>query len=507
VGPTLPLGMVVAPALLWFRQDLRLQDNPALVAAVARGGATVPVYILDDPGEGGWPMGGASRWWLHHALAALDTSLRERGSRLVIAQGNSADVLRTLVKATGAGAVYWNRRYEPAVIARDSAIKAEFTSTGIEVKSFNSALLHEPHTIQNKQGKPFQVFTPYWKHCLSLPVAPAVKFTATQIAGPKEWPPGLELAELGLLPTIKWDAGFYGAWQPGEVGAAARLKKFTARAMDAYADARNLPDRDGTSMLSPWLHFGELSPRQVWAAVEAKSKDSGVFPSSNGARVFLSEIGWREFAHHLLFHFPHTPDRPLRAEFAKFPWAEDAGGKTLRAWQRGQTGYPIVDAGMRQLWHTGWMHNRVRMVVASFLVKHLRLNWTHGAAWFWDTLVDADLASNTLGWQWSAGCGADAAPYFRVFAPVLQGLKFDSDGDYVRRWVPELGKLPTEHIHAPWEAPAAVLARAGVELGKTYPGPIVNHAAARDAALKAFKQLRGGAVTGAADQLELETEA
>jgi deoxyribodipyrimidine photo-lyase len=500
--------MAATPTLLWFRQDLRLQDNPALAAAVARDGAVVPVYILDDAGEGAWPLGGAGRWWLHQALAALDAGLRERGSRLIYARGDAAEALRKIVKATGAGAVYWNRRYEPAVIARDSALKAEFTAAGLEVKSFNSALLHEPHTIQNKQGKPFQVFTPYWKHCLTLPVASAVKFTAAQIAGPKEWPQGLELAKLGLLPTIKWDAGFHDAWQPGEAGAAARLKKFTARAMDEYADARNLPGRDGTSMLSPWLHFGELSPRQVWAAVEAKSKDSGVFPSSNGARVFLSEIGWREFAHHLLFHFPHTPEQPLRSEFAKFPWADDAGGKKLRAWQRGQTGYPIVDAGMRQLWHTGWMHNRVRMVVASFLVKHLRLDWTHGAAWFWNTLVDADLASNTLGWQWSAGCGADAAPYFRVFAPVLQGAKFDGDGDYVRRWLPELARLPAEHIHAPWEAPAAVLARAGVELGGNYPGPIVNHAAARDAALRAFKQLRVGASTaGAADQLELETKA
>jgi len=254
---------------------------------------------------------------------------------------------------------------------------------------------------------------------------------------------------------------------------------------------RNLPDREGTSMLSPWLHFGEIGPRQVWAAVAERSKDSGVFPPSNGARVFLSEIGWREFAHHLLFHFPHTPERPLRADFERFPWADDVAGRKLRAWQRGRTGYPIVDAGMRQLWHTGWMHNRVRMVVASFLVKHLRLNWTHGAAWFWDTLVDADLASNTLGWQWSAGCGADAAPYFRVFAPVLQGTRFDTDGDYVRRWVPELARLPAEYIHAPWEAPAAVLARAGVELGKNYPGPMVNHAKARDEALAAFKALRG----------------
>ena len=510
--------MSVAPTLLWFRQDLRLQDNPALAAAVARGGAVVPVYILDDAGEGAWPMGGASRWWLHHALTALDASLRERGSRLLFARGDAAGVLREIAKATGAGAVYWNRRYEPAVIARDSAIKTEFAATGLEVKSFNSALLHEPHTIQNKQGKPFQVFTPFWKNCLTLPVAPAVKFTAEQIAGPSAWPRGLELAELELLPKTKWDGGFTTVWQPGEAGAAARMKKFAARAMDVYADERNLPDRDGTSMLSPWLHFGEIGPRQVWAAVAARSKDSGVFPSSNGSRVFLSEIGWREFAHHLLFHFPHTPEQPLRAEFAKFPWAADAGGKKLRAWQRGQTGYPIVDAGMRQLWHTGWMHNRVRMVVASFLVKHLRLNWTHGAAWFWDTLADADLASNTLGWQWSAGCGADAAPYFRVFAPVLQGVKFDSEGDYVRRWVPELAKLPTEHIHAPWDAPAAVLARAGVELGKNYPGPIVNHAAAREAALKAFKELRGGAGAGVgasagagvgagvAEQLELEAE-
>ena len=450
-------------------------------------------------------MGDASRWWLHHALAALEIGLRERGSRLVLATGDSGEVLRRLIAATGAGAVYWNRRYEPAAIARDSAIKTELTAAGLEVKSFNGGLLHEPHTIQNKQGKPFQVFTPYWKHCLTLPVAPAVKLASGPLAVPTTWPRSLELAELGLLPTVKWDAGFGTTWQPGEVGAAARLKKFTARAMDAYADARNLPDRDGTSMLSPWLHFGELSPRQVWAAVEARSKESGVFPPSNGARVFLSEIGWREFAHHLLFHFPHTPGRPLRAEFEKFSWANDVGGKKLRAWQRGQTGYPIVDAGMRQLWHTGWMHNRVRMVVASFLVKHLRLNWTHGAAWFWDTLVDADLASNTLGWQWSSGCGADAAPYFRVFAPVLQGVKFDSDGDYVRRWVPELAKLPAEHIHAPWEAPAAVLARAGVELGKSYPGPIVNHAAARAAALAAFKQLRGGTV-GTGDELALESE-
>ena len=494
----MPLRVSVSPTLLWFRQDLRLQDNPALHAAVARGGAVVPLYIFDEAGEGRWPMGGASRWWLHHALVSLEAALRAVGSRLVVARGNSAEVLREVGRATGAGAIFWNRRYEPAVIARDKAIKAEFTAAGLEAKSFNSALLNEPHTIANKSGGPFQVFTPYWRHCLALPVAAPVKFAEKNLAAPAKWPRSLEIAELGLLPKIKWDAGFYETWLPGEAGAARRLKQFAARAMEDYAETRNFPERDGTSMLSPWLHFGELSPRQVWAAVRARSKDTGVFPSSNGARVFLSEVGWREFAHHLLCHFPHTPERPLREDFLKFPWAEDAGGAKLRAWQRGQTGYPIVDAGMRQLWHTGWMHNRVRMVVASFLVKHLRLPWTQGAAWFWDTLVDADLASNTLGWQWSAGCGADAAPYFRVFAPVLQGVKFDASGDYVRRWVPELARMPAENIHAPWEAPMHVLAEAGVRLGGDgeggYPLPMVDHATARAEALAAFKALRGGNV-------------
>jgi deoxyribodipyrimidine photo-lyase len=468
-----------------------LQDNPALNAALARGGPVVPVYILDEAGEGEWRAGGASRWWLHHALAALDASLQERGLRLVLGRGDSATLLQGWQRETGAGAVYWNRRYEPAIIARDKTIKGDFTAAGVEAKSFNSALLHEPHTIANKSGGPFQVFTPYWRHCLTLPVTAPVKPPAGQWTAPVQWPKSVALAELALLPTIAWDGGFREMWTPGEAGAAKRLRHFAARAMEEYADTRNFPDRDGTSMLSPWLHTGEISPRQVWAAVQAQAKDTGVFPPSNGARVFLSEVGWREFAYHLLFHFPHTPTSPLREDFKRFPWASDAEGVRLRAWQRGQTGYPIVDAGMRQLWHTGWMHNRVRMIVASFLVKHLRLPWTHGAAWFWDTLVDADLASNTLGWQWSAGCGADAAPYFRVFAPVLQGVKFDGQGDYVRRWVPELGRLPTEHLHAPWEAPDFVRARAGVTLGENYPRPIVDHAKARAEALAAFKALRG----------------
>jgi deoxyribodipyrimidine photo-lyase len=480
---------------VWFRQDLRLQDNPALAAAVARGEPVVPVYIWDEAGEGDWIPGGASRWWLHHSLAALDAALRERGSRLSIRSGASGAVLAELIESTGATAVYWNRRYEPAAIARDTELKASLASVAggadpgrVEAKSFNAALLFEPHTVRNKSGGPFQVFTPYWRHCLTLPVEEPVKLKAGALPVPSRWPKSLALEELALLPAIKWDAGLAKTWQPGEAGARARLQHF-AGAMDAYADGRDQPERDATSRLSPHLHFGEIGPRQIWAAVRAQGKGSGVFPPHRGGQVFLKEVGWREFAHHLLFHFPATPRQPLRAEFAAFPWRKDA--KQLRAWQRGLTGYPIVDAGMRQLWATGWMHNRVRMIVASFLVKHLRLSWQEGAAWFWDTLVDADLANNTLGWQWSAGCGADAAPYFRIFNPILQGRKFDPVGDYVRRWVPELAKLGNEFIHEPWEAPMDVLAEAGLTLGRTYPQPIVEHAEAREAALAAFQGMRG----------------
>ncbi len=482
----------MTPAIVWFRQDLRLRDNPALKAAAERGGPIIPVYILDDLGDGRWAMGGASRWWLHHSLASLGESLRERGSRLVVARGDSLKELVRLVAATGSGAVYWNRRYEPAVIARDKGIKAELTRSGVDARSFNGSLLFEPHTIANKQGGPFQVFTPFWRHCLEQPVAvPLVLKSDTFGRSLDSWPDSIPLPELGLLPSVRWDAGIAGTWEPGEAGAARRLKHFVSTSLEPYDEQRNRPDLDGTSMLSPFLHFGELSPRQAWAAVNSLSTESGVFPPSAGAEVFLREIGWREFAHHLLFHFPTTPESPLRPDFRRFAWAKDPGGLMLKAWTKGKTGYPIVDAGMRQLWTTGWMHNRVRMIVASFLVKHLRIAWPEGAGWFWNTLVDADLASNTLGWQWSAGCGADAAPYFRIFAPVTQGLKFDPDGHYVRRWVPELGGLSPKHIHAPWEAPSEVLAGAGVRLGETYPKPIVDHAAARAAALGAFKALRG----------------
>lgn len=486
--------MPVAPTLLWFRQDLRLADNAALAAALERGRPIIPVYILDDEGEGAWQAGGASRWWLHHSLRALEKSLVSRGSRLVVRRGVSRHVLAELIQDTGADAVFWNRRYEPQIIERDAALKSELQERGILAHSANSALLFEPHTIRNKAGKPFQVFTPFWRHCLTLPIAAEVTVPAGRWAAPGRWPSGPSIDDLRLLPSIPWDREFYSTWTPGEAGAGERLKRFISASMDAYAQRRNEPATDGTSTLSPHLHFGEIGPRQIWAALRQLSNDSGVYPPSAGAAKFMSELGWREFAYHLLFHFPSTPEQPLRSDFAQFPWAEDPDGAKFRAWKRGRTGYPVVDAGMRQLWATGWMHNRVRMIVASFLVKHLRLPWNRGAEWFWDTLVDADLANNTLGWQWSSGCGADAAPYFRVFSPVLQGERFDAQGEYVRRWIPELGRLPNSHIHRPWEAPTEVLARAGVRLGETYPRPIVDHAAARQEALAAFKLLRGEVV-------------
>jgi deoxyribodipyrimidine photo-lyase len=477
----------MSATILWFRQDLRLRDNPALAAALKRGQPVIPIYIWDEAGEGDWPAGAASRWWLHHSLSRLEASLKMRGSRLVLARGESGPVLGNLLKVIGATAVYWNRRDEPFVATRDTALKAELNDSGVEALSFNASVLFEPDLVRNKSGAPFQVFTPFWRHCLARAVGSPVRLAGGQFPRPARWPDSLELDSLRLLPSLKWDGGFYRPWQPGETGARRRLAKFVSRRMDDYAAGRDFPGGQGTSALSPHLHFGEIGPRQVWAAVQARARDSGVFPSSRGAQVFLAEIGWREFAYHLLFHFPQTPTKPLRAAFSSFPWRTDAG--QLRAWQQGRTGYPIVDAGMRQLWQTGWMHNRVRMIVASFLVKHLRISWRDGAAWFWDTLVDADLASNTLGWQWSAGCGADAAPYFRIFNPTLQSRKFDPEGEYVRRWVPELARLPARFIHQPSVAPAEVLSAAGVTLGRDYPLPVVEHGAARTAALAAFKGL------------------
>ncbi len=480
--------MTSPSSILWLRNDLRLADNLALAAAAKRGGPVVPAFIWAPEEEGDWSPGSASRWWLHQSLTSLHANLQELGSRLVIRRGSTLAELSALAKEVGANAVFWNRRYEPAIIARDAEIKTALRDEGIEAESFNAALLHEPWTIQNQSGKPFQVFTPFWRNCLAQPDPAEPVPAPKKLVALAKWPKSVPLDELELEPKINWTGGMRDAWQPGEAGATAGLSRFLAKAFDDYSEHRNRPDLVGTSRLSPHLHFGEISPRQVWHGLRRMAVNRGLSVEKWRGSQYLAEIGWREFAHHLLFHFPHTPTEPLRADFKKFRWHNNDA--FLKAWQKGRTGYPIVDAGMRELWVTGWMHNRVRMIVASFLVKDLLLSWTQGARWFWDTLVDADLAQNTLGWQWTAGCGADAAPYFRVFNPISQGEKFDPNGDYVRHWCPELAKLPGKWLHQPWQAPPEILDRASLRMGRDYPEPVVSHAIAREVALEAFARIK-----------------
>ena len=482
---------MTAPILLWLRQDLRLADNPALAAALASSRPIIPVFVHAPEEEGDWRPGGASLWWLNRSLHTLSADLERRGSRLILRASirSSIHTLRTLLAETGATSVHWNRRYEPAAIQRDKAIKQALRDDGLEVHSFNAALLSEPWEIRNRAGAPFQVFTPYWRHVLSSLDPPAPTPIPKRLPAVASTVLSEPIDVVLPLPRIAWYTQIAASWQPGEAGAARKLADFFDRAIGGYARQRDIPGVRGTSMLSPHLHFGEISPRQIWHAVAAHAPHGGLAPTEWRASKFLAEIGWREFAHHLLYHFPYTPLEPLRREYQGFPWAADNAAQ-LGAWQRGHTGIPMVDAGMRELWATGWMHNRVRMVVASFLVKNLRLPWQHGARWFWDTLVDADLANNTQGWQWSAGCGADAAPYFRVFNPVSQGRKFDPQGEYVRRWVPEIARLPDDLLHAPWEASTEQLHQAGIEIGQTYPAPIVDLKGSREAALAAFTQLR-----------------
>ncbi len=471
--------------LLWFGRDLRLGDNPALSTAVARGGAVIPVFILDDADAGEWAPGGASRWWLEGSLAALDESLRRAGSALVLRRGPAESVIERLIAETGADAVYWNRRYEPWAITRSDRIKRALESRGIEARSFNAALLVEPWEMRNANGEAYRVFTPFWKALRAREFGEPTP-QPRNVPRPDAFPESEPLSSWRLPPrSPDWAGGLRATWTPGEAAAQARLAAFTEGAALDYADRRDQPGAEGTSRLSPHLHFGEVGPRQVWRAVTHGALANGSSP--DGAESFLSEIAWREFSYHLLFHFSDLPTRPLRSEFADFPWADDP--TRLEAWRRGRTGYPIVDAGMRELWATGWMHNRARMIVASFLIKDLLLDWRVGERWFWDTLVDADLANNSASWQWVAGCGADAAPYFRVFNPVLQGAKFDTSGAYVRRWVPELAKLPDRLIHEPWRASANDLAAAVVARGRDYPPPIVEHGEARRRALAAFQSL------------------
>ena len=477
--------------LLWFRQDLRVTDNEALAAAIEIGAPIVPVFIFSPEEEGTWAPGGASRWWLHGSLFRLDEDLRRLGSRLILRRSHdSCQELLQLARECNAKHVLWNRRYEPCIVARDRRVKSEALEAALEAHSFNGTLLREPWSVSTKAGAAYQVFTPFWRHCLSLtdPLPPLA--SPHRMPANDAWPDSLPLEHLKLLPRINWAGAIDAAWIPGSVSAQASLELFMSQAFDEYGGNRDRPDIAGTSRLSPHLHFGEISPREVWHAVRRFALARGQHSTWRESR-FLTELGWREFAHHLLYHFPHLPDEPLNPRFANFPWNSDPQG--LSAWQRGTTGYPIVDAGMRQLWQTGWMHNRVRMIAASFLVKDLLLPWAQGARWFWDTLVDADLANNTLGWQWVAGCGADAAPYFRIFNPVTQATRFDPDGTYVRGWVPELARLPREWIHRPWAAPPSVLSDAGVQLGITYPQRLIDHDRARLAALTALATLKNPA--------------
>jgi len=458
--------MSASPVIVWYRLDFRIDDHPALAEAAATGRPVVPVFVWAPHEEAPWPPGAASTWWLHRSLVGLSNSLEEIGGRLFVRDARNSSmeaVLEEVAKEANAEALFYHRRWEPALRDQEARVEQRLRRAGMEVRGFESGLLHAASEIATQQGTPFQVFTPFWKQYQKLGDLPAPVEGPNRLQATKAAIASASIDQLGLLPTIPWDEGLKESWAPGEAGARLAFDRFQRAAADDYALGRDRPDRVGTSRLSPHLHFGEISPRRVWHDLKRRREE--------GVASFLREIAWRDFSAHLLHHFPRTPTMPLRPAFEKFPWRRDEAA--LRAWQKGRTGYPIVDAGMRELWHTGWMHNRVRMIVASFLVKHLLNSWQDGARWFWDTLVDADLANNTMGWQWSAGCGADAAPYFRIFNPTLQGKKFDPEGAYVKRWVPELAKANARDIHEP---------RADA---------IVEHAFARKRALEAFELTKG----------------
>jgi len=463
----------------WFRQDLRIEDNPSLFAA-AEQGTVVPIYVLDDKHSGEHQLGGASRCWLHHSLTKLNESL---DGALNVYVGDPQTILATLIAQLNVTAVYWNRCYEPWRIARDEKIKEAVQVDGTAVQSFNGSLLWEPWKVLKSDATPYKVFTPYFrKGCLTAapPRMPLPK--PERLTLQRDSSNSLTIDDLGLLPETAWHRKLEPHWDIGEKGAQQKLMNFIDGRLADYKEGRNFPARQSVSRLSPHLHFGEISPNQAWYA--AKSLEN-----SDNLDHFLSELGWREFSHSLLYHFRELPSKNLQAKFDRFPWVENK--QLLESWQSGQTGHPLVDAGMRELWQTGYMHNRVRMVVGSFLVKNLLLHWHHGERWFWDCLVDADLANNSASWQWIAGCGADAAPFFRIFNPSTQGSKFDPTGEYTRRYVPELSALPDKYLFRPWEAPDDVLKQAKIVLGETYPEPVVDLKESRVLALAAFQSLKG----------------
>ncbi len=463
-------------AIVWFRNDLRLSDNPSLAAALDQAERVLPIFILDET------IGGAARWWLHHSLAALAADLHRRGAGLVLRRGDPAKIIPELAAAAKAGSVHVSLGFEPAARAAEDRVEAALQKSGVALTRHGGATLFHPEAIKTQAGGPFNVFTPFSRACFEHGVPDEIVPTPDKILGVTKIA-GDRLDDWELLPTRPdWAGGLRAGWTPGEAGARQRLATFLDGPIKDYDKGRDLPGETGTSMLSPHSHHGEISPRAVWHAAAKTGHGSGV-------QTFLKELLWREFTISLLWRHQDLADRPIRREFEKFPWRKDK--RALAAWQHGNTGVPIVDAGMRQLWRTGWMHNRVRMIVASYLTKHLLIDWVEGAAWFMDTLAEADLAANAANWQWVAGCGADAAPYFRIFNPVLQGRKFDMDGAYVRQYVPELAELPDKFIHAPWEAEAAILTKARVVLGETYPHPIISLSEGRERALAAYRQIKG----------------
>lgn len=469
--------------IVWFRRDLRLDDNLALCCAREDGSRLIPVYVHSPEEEDPWQPGAASRWWLHHSLQSLDGSLQALGLPLLILRGDALAMLMMLAWRTGAGAVYWNRLYDPATIRRDTRVKTGLESIGIQTRSFAGYLLREPWEVLTAAGTPYKVFTPYSRASFQLgdPSEPVTRPGPTEGAASEI--EGDDLDSLRLLPEVRWDAGLYDYWQPGEGGAWRHVKAFTDCHLAEYGQVRDRPAEEGISRLSPHLHFGEISPRTLWHSVVNGLAREG---KKQGAYPYLRQLLWRDFAHQLLFHFPDIAQNNFKPAFDAFPWRDES--PESQAWTQGRTGIPLVDAGMRELWHTGFMHNRVRMIVASFLTKNAGVHWRVGARWFWDTLVDANLANNTMGWQWVAGCGPDAAPYFRIFNPVSQGQRFDPDGEYVRRWIPVLSAVPNRYIHNPWTAPEAVLRDAGVRLGDNYARPILDLKTSRQQALEAYNR-------------------
>ena len=472
--------------IYWFRNDLRLSDLTGLCAAAERG-PVLPVFIYDDQQGGDWAVGSASRWWLHGSLEALGADIARSGGKLLLRRGDCQQVLLELIEATGATAVMASKQYQPWSDALEKSIHSALAEKDVAFKRYPGTLLFEPGDIVSGAGTLFKVFTPFWRACLRA-TPPAPTRPAPQVTWATPAINADELDSWQLKPTQpNWAHAWQAQWQPGEASAAATLEQFLAERVQHYTLGRDFPAEIHTSRLSPHLRFGEISPRQVWhAAQRLKAQNPGV---SEATDKFLSELGWREFSHQLLTLFPEMPERSFKSPFDFFPWQNNPD--YLKAWQRGQTGYPIVDAGMRELWHTGFMHNRVRMITASFLTKHLLCHWQQGEQWFWDCLLDADLAANACSWQWVAGSGADASPYFRIFNPVAQGEKFDKAGEYTRKWVPEIAALPDKYLHKPWEAPELTLRATGVELGATYPHPVVDHKAAREAALAAYGLIKG----------------